>query len=603
MKLRTTLLLAAVGGGLFAYIWFVDRHQSSTTEETQISAKVLKLERDKISSISIRNAGTQLELRKKDGVWSLEQPVEDRGDSAAIEQLLGLLDGLRHDSKILLTPDKQSEQLKEFGVSESELSLKLKADSGKETELLVGKDSAVEGKIYVRLQGQNTVYVVRNDLRTFLTKKTDDFRDHRLSSTPAQAVQSLTVKTPEGEIQLERKNQHWNILRPLRARAADSKINDLLAALLTANISQFLPAPPSPEQNLAEPRATVTFSVEGSKEPVVLQLGATPPGDENKEKTFAKISTRNAVTVVPNKAVDALLKARPNDLRDRKLARFEPDIVDRIAIEPAGKPPLLLARKGEAWVRKEGDIETPVKEGLAAKLLADLQSAETINFVADLATDPGQYGLAEPPLKIRLSSFASENTAETKAGEKPILSLLFGTIEGDGGYAKIEDEPYVVAVAKSLLEALPTDVLALLPPSPPESLLELQPETLTGLEFLPKDAPTLALEKKGPLWKLADAGPGEPDMESLQKIEALLGLLQGARVTDSAALELLAENLKTPVLTLKVRSVKNGKEEKQILLFGLPTKNGNYPATLSAKDGVFLLSPEAKDTLSAKILR
>jgi len=603
MKLRTTLLLAAIGGGLFAYIWFVDRHQSSTTEETQTSAKVLKLERDKITSLSVRNAGMPLELRKKDGVWTMEQPFEDRGESAAIEQLLSLVDGLKHESKIDLTPGKEADQLKEFGVAESELSIKLKTDSGKETELLVGKDSAVEGKIYVRQQGQNRVYVVRNNLRTQLTKKTDDFRDHRLSATPAQSVQKFAVKTAEGEIELERKNQHWNILKPLRARAADAKINDLLAGLLTANVSQFFPEAPSPEQNLTEPRATVTLQVEGSKDPVVLQVGATPAGEENQEKTFAKISTRKAVTVVPNKPLDALLKARPNDLRDRKLVRFESDIVDRITIEPAGKPTLVLARKGEAWVRKDGEKETPVKDGLAAKLLADLQTAEAVNFVADLATNLGQYGLASPSLKIRLSSYASENTAETKAGEKAILTLLFGNIEGESGYAKLEDEPYVVAAAKSLFESLPTDVLALLPVPAPENLLELNADSISTLAILPKDAPPSLLEKKDAVWKLAHAAPGNLDLETLKKIESLLGLLQGGRITDTSAETILAENIKTPVLTVKVSHTKDAKEENLILTLGLPTKTGDYPATLSGKQGIFLLSAATAEPLFAKILR
>lgn len=602
MKPRTTLLLAAIGGGLFAYIWFVDRHQSSTNEAAQASAKVLKVERDKITGISVNNAGAQLELRKKDGVWNMEQPLVDLGDSTAIDQLLSLVESLRHDSKIDLTPGKEADQLKEFGVSESDLTLKLKADSGNDLELLVGKDSAVEGKIYVRQQGQNTVYVVRNELRKQLTKKADDFRDHRLSATPAQSVQKFTIKTAEGEIELERKNQHWNILKPLAARAADSKVNDMLAGLLTANVSQFLPEAPTPEQNLSEPKATVTMQVEGQKDPVVLQIGAAPAGDENKEKTFTKISTRKAVTVVANTALDPALKARPNDLRDRKLLRFESDIVDRITIEPAGKPPLVLARKGEKWMRKDGDKESPIKDGLAAKLLADLHSAESVNFVADVATDLAQYGLGTPSVKVRLSSYASENTPESKAGEKPIATLLVGKVEGDSGFAKIEEEPFVIAAAKTLIESFPTDLLALMPAPTPEILIEAKPETITAIEILQKDAAAVNLEKKEGAWKLAKDAPGAPNAEAVQRIEMLLGSLQAGKVSDAAVQTLLEENLKTKVLTLKVSLSKEGKSETQELTVGLPTKDGDFPAKLTGRDGLFLLNSANKEILSAKIL-
>ncbi len=603
MKLRTTLALATVGGGLFAYIWFVDRHQSSTNEATQASTKVLKLDRDKVTGISIRNSGTQLELRKKDGIWNMEQPLTDLGDSAAIEQLLGLVANLRHDSKINLTPGKEAEQLKDFGVAESELSLKLKPESGSELELLVGKDSAIEGKIYVRQKGQNAVYVVRNDLRTQLIKKTDDFRDHRLSAIPFQSVQKITVKTNEGEIDLERQNQHWNILKPLRARAADAKIKDLLAGVLTATVSQFHPETPTPEQSLAEPRATVTLQVEGQKEPVILQVGATPSGEENKDKTFAKISTRKAVTVIPNKALDPILKARPNDLRDRKLLRFEPDIVDRITIQNAASPPILLARKGETWVRKDGDKEAPVRDGVASKLLADLQTAESINFVADLATDLGQYGLAAPAVTIRLASYSSENTPESKAGEKIITSLLIGTVEADGGYVKLEDEPYVVAAPRAFLDSIPADILPLLPLATPEALFELKPESITGLQFHQKDAAPISVEKKDGSWSLADAGTGTLDTDAVQKIEAHLVALKVGRISDPTALALLSENLNTQVLSLKVKTSQEGKEETQELHLGLPTKHGEFPVKLAGKEEVFLLSPASKEILAGKVLR
>ncbi|NBV85838.1 MAG: DUF4340 domain-containing protein [Verrucomicrobia bacterium] len=429
MKPRVTLTLAAIAGVLFAYIWFVDRHQSSTKEEADASAKVLQLDKNKVS---------------------------------------------RHDSKITLpAPTSQSkgaDQLKEYGLQESDLSVKLATGDAKDTEILLGKDSAIEGKVYLRQQGQNTVYVVRDTLRSLLTRKPDDFRDHKLASIPIQSIQKLNVKTAEGELELERKSGHWNLTKPMRARGADSKVNDLLASVLNANLTQFLPATPTPDQGLSEPRATLTLQLEGQSEPVLLQIGASPEGEENKGKSFAKLSSRAAVTVLPNNTFDPLLKARPNDLRDRKLLRVESDIVDRITIEAAGKPALVLARKGESWAYKTGDSEGPVREGLAAKLLTDLQAAESVNFVADLATDLSKYGLAEPLLKIRLSSFASANTAEAQAGEKPIVSVLFGSVEGESGYAKLDDEPFIVATPKTLLASCPTETKKTMSPASPPFL-------------------------------------------------------------------------------------------------------------------------------------
>ena len=72
------------------------------------------------------------------------------------------------------------------------------------------------------------------------------------------------------------------------------------------------------------------------------------------------------------------------------------------------------------------------------------------NFVADVASDLPKYGLDKPQLTVTLSSFASENTAETKAGEHPLATIAFGKIDGENIFARVGEEPFVVAVQRSI---------------------------------------------------------------------------------------------------------------------------------------------------------
>jgi hypothetical protein len=599
MKTRTTLLLASLAAGFFAYLWFVDRHQQSTQDAAESAAKVLSFEREKLDSLTLRNSSTQIELRKKDGVWRMEQPHQDRADAAAVDRLLNLLEGLRHEAKIDLPKAKEQELLKEFGLSDSETVLKLKASSGKEIDLLLGKDSAIAGKLYMQQRGQHSAFVIRNELRGRVNANADEYRDHRLSATPVSSVERLTIRSGEGEIELQRKGMHWDLLRPMRARAASSKINDLLAGMLTAQVSQFLPESPSPEQGLAEPRATITALVEGQKEPLVLQIGATPGGEENKERSFAKLSGRPAVTVLPNTALDPLLKAHPNHLRDRKLVRVEPDIVDRITFESKDAPPLILMRKGESWTYLEGENVLPVKEGMAGKVLASILGAEAVDFVADLTTDLGQYGLSDPQLRVRLSSFASENTAESKSGENPIVTLLFGKVEGESCYVKLEDEPFIVAAEKSLLASLPLETFDVLPTAAPEPVLELKLADIVGVELAPKDAPAVRLDKADGVWK-PSAGEVKPDESAIEALLARVATLRAGRRTGQHAP--IVRSLKTSLLTLKIRTETSGVQASHILTVGTPLKDGTFPTTVSGREGVFLLSSEDIGALQKKLL-
>src|SRR5262249_46309808 len=148
---------------------------------------------------------------------------------------------------------------------------------------------------------------------------------------------------------------------------------------------------------------------------------------------------------------------------DKKLAQFNSDLVDRITIEPAGKEKLVFARDGaKGWLRKT-DKDVAINSLVITRLLDEIGSATVTNFVSDVATELPKYGLDQPSLKVTLSAFSSENTAETKAGEKPIVGLLLGKVEGENVFAKLDDEPFVTAVPKSLLDAIPTDALQLQP--------------------------------------------------------------------------------------------------------------------------------------------
>ena len=109
--------------------------------------------------------------------------------------------------------------------------------------------------------------------------------------------------------------------------------------------------------------------------------------------------------------------------------RLNLDTVDRIHHRPAGAPEILLARKGETWTIKNlGD--RMANSGDVQKMAAALQNQQVAAFVSDVATDLPKYGLDHPPLKVTFSAYASENTAETKAGEEPLETILFGKADG-----------------------------------------------------------------------------------------------------------------------------------------------------------------------------
>ena len=578
MKLKNTLLLLILAGAIYAFIHFYESGLPGTREAAERAGRVVEFDRDKIAKIAIKTNDTKIEFEKKDGIWFLEKPVKDRADSAAITQLFTTAESLKSDESIP-TEKKGGDKdpLKEYGLGSPETRLIFTPEKGKPIELLFGKDAAVEGKLYVRLEDSRIAHVIGNDLKNQILKKADDFRDHKLTDVLSSQVSKFTLKTAKGEIELEKKAQHWTLTKPFKARGNDQKVGDLIAQAANAQVQSFI----ADASNLAafglqEPRGTVSFVTEGRKDPVVLQIGQ--PLEKDKERIYVKLSTRESVLVVP-KGLEGLLDTKPNDVRDRNLLRVESDIVDRITIEPKDKEKIVIARKGESWVRKVGDKDEPINVAAATRLLGELQGQQVTAFVADIATELPKYGLDQPMVKVTLSSYASENTAETKAGEKPIVSVLLGQTDGDKVYAKLDDEPFVVGVSRALIDFILTDAQQW----QELTIYSYKADDITTLEIAREGQPTITLERdKDKKWALAK-GDGQVNQTNVQSLVNTLAALRTVRWMGPTTPE---HGLAQPKITVTFRTTSGAGK----LLIGSETPDHLNHASAEGKTGTFGLS-------------
>ena len=526
MKLRNTILLLVLAGALFAFIRFYESQQLGSREAQERAGRVLTFDRDKVNAITIKNSEAKIELRKDDkGVWKVEEPVKDRADSLAVSQLFTTAEALRYDA--VIGDEKKGldkNQLKEYGLTSSETKIRF-AGREKAVELLFGKDAAVEGKVYVKPEGSNIAYVIGKDLKEQISRKVDDFRDRKLTDVNTTQVTRVVIKTGAGEMELQKQDQHWSLTRPLKARGDDSRIGDLISQAATAHIERFIgDTANSSSYGLQEPRATITLWTEGGGKPTILQIGAAPKDEKDQGKIYAKVSSREGVVLLP-KSIETLIGTKPNDLRDKNLVRFEADIVDRISIEGAGKEKIVLARKGESWVRKAGEKDESVNIAAARRVLAELQVQQVTAFVSDVAADLPKYGLDQPQIKVTLSSYASENTPETKAGERPIVTILFGKVEDGKVYVRVEDEPFIVSVPENAIEALMTDPLQW----QPLEIYQHKPEEITAIEVMRQGQAPISIERdKEGNWKLAK-GDGTVNKINAQSLANTLATLRAIR--------------------------------------------------------------------------
>jgi Domain of unknown function (DUF4340) len=589
MKSKTTLILLLITAAVFAYMFFYERKAPTTEEAKRQAQNVVNFSREKIDGIVIQNGDDKIDLRRRDKKWRLETPIKDQADSSLIENLLLDVESWQKDATI---PAKELEadksKLNEYGLSKPKLRLKLRGEDAP-PEILFGKDAALEGKMYVRLENSKETFLAAQSIKKEIEKKAAEFRDRKLTDLITAQVSRVVLKTATGEMELQKKGDHWEITKPLRARGDDQKIADLIAQVTTARIQQFVADDRGDlhPYGLAEPRGSITLFAQDDKsagrtnssrgeQGEVLQIGGAP--EKEKDQVYVRFSARAFVYTLPKK-IEEILNTKPNDVRDRHLVRIDTNILDRITIDAPGKGKTVLARKEENWTiasRKN----VPANSSEVRRLIDTLQNEQVTKFVEEVASDLPKYGLDQPQLQLTFSSFASENTAETKAGERPFATIAFGKVDGDNVYARLGDEPFIVAVRRGLLEQIFTDPLQW----QELSIFKFKPEQIHRFSTV-TDKELSLVRGANNQWSWLK-GSGAINQVNVQSLLNTLSMLHAVRWVGSTAPQHAFEK---PQLVITFTTSPDDKASHKLTVGGA-APDGMWFARVDEREGTFVIS-------------
>jgi hypothetical protein len=596
MNWRNTLILAilVLAGG--AYFRFVEIKRPSTEEARQQARNVVNFDRSKIDGIVIKNGDQQIEMRRSENKWRLETPIKDQADGALIENLLSDLETWHKEGTIpakAIEADKS--KLAEYGLNNPKLKLKL-LGQGKPPEIWFGKDAALEGRMYVRLQNSKETFLARQSVRKDIDKKPEEFRDRKLTDVTTAQVHRIMLKTPAGEMDLEKKGDHWDILKPLRARADDGKVSDLISQITSARIQQFVAEDRGDLRpyGLAEPRGSITLFDQAEKKDQkveigesikvfgredkgqTLQIGRVP--EKEKDQVYVRFAPRGSVYTLPKKT-EEILNTKPADLRDNHLIRIDTNVLDRITVDAPGKGKTVLARKDGNWTIATRN-NAPADLGAVQRLIDTLQNERVTRFVEDVASNLPKYGLDKPQIQLTFSSFASENTAETKAGEQPFAGIAFGKPEGDNVYSRLTDEPFVVAVRRGLLDQISPDPLQW----QELSIFKFKPEQIHHLSVTTEKELSLERDQNNPWHWLK--GSGQINQANVQSLLNTLSSLRAVRWLGATTPQ---HGFEKPQLVLAFTTSQDNKASHKLSI-GAQNNDGTWCARVDGREGTFAIS-------------
>lgn len=450
MRFTTTILMLLCAVALVAGIVVVERYLPSTKEAEMQRLNPLAFDSESIDAVELDIEEVRAVLAKRDGVWFVQEPFEDRADPDLIAKLLTDLHGIEWVETISKEQMKGDSWTK-AGLESARVRVRLKSKGAVTNEAWFGNPAAMEGSVYVStaLAGRETVHhVAKTAVNVLLKNPIEMWRDSKLLRFPPNQVTRLVLSDGVGQVEVSRsiESPAWMLAKPLQTRGHEEHIEELLSTLLNLKVDSAVDA-------ATKTAATASPGEGGSLEVTIDLIGSEPlkamlkKPAANQTTTEATASNRKSTFTVSSEDLHSLW-AQPNDLRDNKLARLKPETIEEVKIESLTHPDVILRKQQDSWhLQRHGQME-PANGERVATMFQALTTHRIREFASDSASNLEAYGLHKPVLSITWTT-----------ADKQSQRISFGHDAQDGVFAKYDSEPYVYKVAAAVLAAFPADMV------------------------------------------------------------------------------------------------------------------------------------------------
>jgi hypothetical protein len=223
---QTKLLtvMAAVLVIMVLVIRFIEPPEDTPEGPTPVvTTGLVEVQPDQVERLTLITPEGTLLAERSEGGWLIVEPAMARGDDAALEDLIRLVDGLQAEPPIVGADPGR------YGLDDPAATLILVTRDGLEHRLEAGIDSPMGVKGYVRFNGGD-VQVSSTQPRASLARPFEIYIDRRVVSMASSAVSALSWSSAdefEGSWTLSKRGDHWFL--PDGRRAKDGAVEGLLA--------------------------------------------------------------------------------------------------------------------------------------------------------------------------------------------------------------------------------------------------------------------------------------------------------------------------------------------------------------------------------------
>jgi uncharacterized protein DUF4340 len=450
-KSTLIVLVAAIVLGAAAYYFDWKRGQKEAANSPADSTKpAFTLQADDISSLDISYPADPksqpIHFEKQNGVWQITQPLQTGADDASVQGIVQQLASVRVAQTEPGTPDR----LKVFGLDTPDLVLDFQMKNGAKHALRLGKKDFTGVSVYTIVDSAKDVALLPESLLVSADKPLQDLRDHSVLHFVAPDANSFDLKNSSGELAAAKDHDAWKFTKPSNAPGDTDAINSFLASVASSRMTTIASETPDSLAKYALANPAISFTVSDSKGKTATLLVGKKEGDEY----FARDTSRPTIFRIKQDLYKKLTQSF-TDLRDKKLAQFDPATINHVQIHNASGT-ILCTRKNETdWTfdvsaerdekEKKNDQQKgnrPEKSVNLDKLFTPLQQA-TADEVFDQPT---------PALLAKLAKPAFEADLADKNGK--VLKIEISKESGGFVYARTSESTAIYKLKPQILTDL-----------------------------------------------------------------------------------------------------------------------------------------------------
>lgn len=205
---------------------------------------VLKLDREKVDTLSISAAGRDTAFAKANGEWMIKTPVDSRAEFTAVDGLVSRLGGLQMKA-IAAGPAPSGN----YGLDKPAATVRIGSGSS-QASLVVGT-AAADGAVYARDLSRPTVFTIESSLLDELRKDPSEYRQKDLFDARAFNTKKLEVTRAGQTSAFEKATakdkdgkdvETWRQTAPSARTVDAATIEALISAATGARATSFAPA-------------------------------------------------------------------------------------------------------------------------------------------------------------------------------------------------------------------------------------------------------------------------------------------------------------------------------------------------------------------------